>query len=258
MLEDDIDRDSYEPVYVQMVKILKKAIAGGVFRPGEKLPSESQLCERFDVSPMTVRRVLNILDEQGIVSGVQGKGTFVNKIQISSASFELGELEEIFESGESEIRLLDTGIIEAGKERAEKLGIEEEEPVVSLERLICRSGDPLIYHREYLIYDPARPLVESELEVTSLRGLFTGSGTSEVKDGRLELRAVNLEDEVAKKLQCETGLASFRLEHLLYDFEDSPVSWGKFYMPGDEISFRTAMGVKEMLAGEEGKLDEAK
>lgn len=258
MLEDDIDRDSYEPVYVQMVNILKKAIAAGVFRPGEKLPSESQLCERFDVSPMTVRRVLNILDEQGIVNGVQGKGTFVNKIQISSACFELGELEKIFESGENEIRLLNTGIIEAGRERADKLEVQEDESLVSLERIIFRAGAPLIYHREYLLYDPTRPLVESELEVTSLRGLFTGSGTSEVKDGELELKAVNLTEEVAKKMQCEPGLASFKLEHLLYDFEDSPVSWGSFYMPGDEISFRTAMGVKEMLTEEEGKLDEAK
>jgi DNA-binding GntR family transcriptional regulator len=36
-------------------------------RPGDQLPSESQLCDRYGVSPMTVRRAMNILIDQGVV-----------------------------------------------------------------------------------------------------------------------------------------------------------------------------------------------
>ena len=64
-----VDRSLYEPVYAQLVRILLGQIAAGVFRPGDRLPSEAQLCERYGVSPMTVRRVINILADQGVVIG---------------------------------------------------------------------------------------------------------------------------------------------------------------------------------------------
>jgi len=72
-----IDRTAYEPVYVQLVNILRRQVASGVLRPGDQLPSEAQLCRRYSVSPMTVRRAINILVDQGVVTAEQGRGTFI-------------------------------------------------------------------------------------------------------------------------------------------------------------------------------------
>ena len=44
-----IDRNSYEPAYAQLVRILLGQIAAGMFRPGDRLPSEAQLCQRYGV-----------------------------------------------------------------------------------------------------------------------------------------------------------------------------------------------------------------
>jgi len=46
-----IDRRSYEPAYAQLVNILRQQIATGTLRPGDQLPSESQLCKLYRVSP---------------------------------------------------------------------------------------------------------------------------------------------------------------------------------------------------------------
>ena len=67
-----INRDDYEPAYAQLANILRQQIAEGQFRPGDRLPSEAQLCERYDVSPMTVRRSINMLAAQDVVSTAQG------------------------------------------------------------------------------------------------------------------------------------------------------------------------------------------
>ncbi len=91
---ETIDRDSYEPAYAQLVRILRGQIASGQFRPGDRLPSEAQLCERYGVSPMTVRRVINILADQGVVVGEQGRGTFVKALELGTASFHLGAATE--------------------------------------------------------------------------------------------------------------------------------------------------------------------
>ena len=74
-----IDRGSYEPAYVQLVNSLRHSMAAGLLRPGDQLPSEAQLCSRYEVSPMTVRRAINILVDQGIVVTEQGRGTFVRE-----------------------------------------------------------------------------------------------------------------------------------------------------------------------------------
>ena len=91
---DFIDRGSYEPAYVQLANILRRQISEGLFRPGDQLPSEAQLCRRYEVSPMTVRRSINLLADQDVVSTAQGRGTFVKALELSAASFDLQELQE--------------------------------------------------------------------------------------------------------------------------------------------------------------------
>ncbi|MFN2217400.1 MAG: GntR family transcriptional regulator, partial [Anaerolineae bacterium] len=93
---DIIDRTLYEPAYAQLVGILRGQIAAGVFRPGDRLPSEAQLCERYSVSPMTVRRAVNILVDQGVVIAEQGRGTFVKPLELGTAIFNLDRLQRLF------------------------------------------------------------------------------------------------------------------------------------------------------------------
>lgn len=65
------------PKYQVIAEWLEQKIAEGSYRPGEKLPSEQELRDQFDVSRQTVRRALEVLEEQGLTYGQQGKGTFV-------------------------------------------------------------------------------------------------------------------------------------------------------------------------------------
>ena len=90
----EIDRDSFEPAYLQLANLLRRQIADGVFRPGDQLPSEAQLCHRYEISPMTVRRSINLLADQGVVNTAQGRGTFVKALELSTASFDLQGLQD--------------------------------------------------------------------------------------------------------------------------------------------------------------------
>ena len=58
-----------------------------------------------------------------------------------------------------------------------------------------------MYHREYMIYDPRRPTVEAELQITSLEGLFRGQNGQGLRRGDLKLEAVALNEEEADALQ---------------------------------------------------------
>ena len=168
--EEKIDRDAYEPAYAQLANILRRKISKGEFRPGDQLPSEAQLCRRYGISPMTVRRSINLLADEDVISTAQGRGTFVKSLEWSAAQFDLQGLQSLFQNSEdADIRLLDVRIVSANRRTARKLGLSVGDNVIYIRRLMTQDGNPLFYHRAYLIYDPKRPIVEAEMDVTSLQ-----------------------------------------------------------------------------------------
>jgi DNA-binding GntR family transcriptional regulator len=245
-LVTSIDRNSYEPAYAQLVRILTGQIRAGVFRPGDRLPSEAQLCERYGVSPMTVRRVINILANQGVVTAEQGRGTFVRPLELGTATFDLETLQRFFqEEGQSRVKLLEARIAPATERVARKLAIITGERTVFIRRLIFQDEQPMLLHREHVIYDPTRPIIEAELEVTALRGLFSGSSISDLKWGDLAIDVTRLTAEEASLLHSTVGDPAFRLEHIFYDFDNCPVSWGWFICSGKHLRFTATIGVPD-------------
>jgi len=244
-LRPEIDRSSYEPAYMQLVNILRHQIASGNLRPGDQLPSESQLSRLYKVSPMTVRRAINILVDQDVVSTAPGSGTFVRAVGLGRATFDLEELQTLFGDPETQVRLLEARIAQADERVARKLAIPPGKRVIYLRRLLSRHGEPILYHREYLIYDPARPLVEAEMEVTSLQGLFEGAGGSILKHGQLTIETTMLNEEEKRVLQLSATAAAFCLEHVFFDLDDRPISWGWFICRGDRLRFTTQVGIPE-------------
>src|SRR5256885_12901321 len=66
------------PLYHQTAEILRSRIVQNVWKQGDRLPSESQLCEEFGVSSITMRRAVATLVAEGLLVRLQGKGTFVS------------------------------------------------------------------------------------------------------------------------------------------------------------------------------------
>lgn len=72
-----LDPESPAPLYEQLRFILQDQITNGEFTYGSYLPTESELCEKYQVSRITAVRALNELEEAGLVQRVQGRGTKV-------------------------------------------------------------------------------------------------------------------------------------------------------------------------------------
>ncbi|MBS6397916.1 MAG: GntR family transcriptional regulator [Clostridiales bacterium] len=66
-----------EPKYISLVNWIKEKISTRELRPGEKLYSENELSEMFDLSRQTVRHAIGILEAEGLVERVRGSGTYI-------------------------------------------------------------------------------------------------------------------------------------------------------------------------------------
>jgi len=241
-----IDRDADRPIYVQLAESLRQQIISGAYRPGERLPSEAMLVEMYHVSPMTVRQAINWLVSQDIATTVRGSGTFVKEVELGAASFYLQDLQKLFsDDANTTVKLLEARFQPADERIARKLHIQQGERAILVRRLLLVSGEPAFYHRTYLINDPNRPVVEAELEVTDLKGLFQGSGSSLIKYGDLYLGSTIIDREEASILQLDTPSAGMLLEHIFYDFDDKPISWGWFLCASIRLQLHTRVGIRQ-------------
>jgi DNA-binding GntR family transcriptional regulator len=247
-----IDRSSYEPAYIQLVNILKRAIASGQYQAGDQLPTEAELCAAYDVSPMTVRRAISMLLDQGAVSTTRGRGTFVQPLRLATATFDLSEFHEILADETVTAKIIEARVLPAGPRAAANLGVPDGTRVVSIRRILLRGDEPLIYHRESLVYDPTRPIVEAELDVTALRDMFEGGAGTGPKRGELILHASALSETESPQLQHPAGTPAWVLEHIFYGYDEKPLSWGCFICSGDLLQFRAHVGAPAPEPGSEG------
>ena len=80
-----INPNSHVPIYLQIADHIRRAVAAGVYRPGEMVPSLRQLALELVVNPNTVQRAYEELEREGLIHARKGLGMFVTRQGIQSA-----------------------------------------------------------------------------------------------------------------------------------------------------------------------------
>ncbi len=76
-MEIQIDFESGVPIYMQLVDRIKQMVSSGQLQPGQQLPTMRQLAADLRINYNTVGRAYMILDQEGVISTQQGRGTFI-------------------------------------------------------------------------------------------------------------------------------------------------------------------------------------
>ncbi len=77
-----LDKNSQQPLYVQLMRVIKDNIQNGQYKAGDQIPTETALSDTYGVSRITVRKTIEELCAQGFLVKRQGKGTFVEMPKI--------------------------------------------------------------------------------------------------------------------------------------------------------------------------------
>jgi GntR family transcriptional regulator len=240
----DIKSSVKGPAYVQLAALIKDKISKGEFPPGARIPAEVTMSKTFGVAVMTVRQAIHVLAEKGILRRVHGSGTFVCGPDWTRASFNMeGILEKLDDKENLEIKILDAGMKEASQKAADRLEIEPGELTLSMTRLVMYKGSPFMLNKASFKYEPKSPIVELELDPSSLFSLFTGENSNFVKKTELKLLPYMLSKEEALFLKVPSETMSFKILYTFYGFDDEPVGSGWFLCPEESLSFSTKIGV---------------
>ncbi|MFZ7101112.1 MAG: GntR family transcriptional regulator [Peptococcaceae bacterium] len=236
MHEETIDKNSVIPIYYQLAKLFEGRIRRGELKPGEAMPSETDIAAEFGISRMTVRRAISELVTAGMVYAQQGKGTFVAIPKLNNIVFELDNFtEEIKERGlQCKTRLLEAKIVRA----TDTLKIlfrtdDESTKFLYFRTVLSAENEQLVYEKKYTIYTKNKPILESEIKDPTLPGLIeANSGYLPVSSEKVLYAAVSTQEE-AEILGIGLNAPLFVIEQTIFDPDLKPVGWSKSMYRGD-------------------------
>ncbi len=140
------------PAYGRVKAFIKKRISAGTWKPGDPVPSESVLMVQFAVSRMTVNRALRELMGEGLVTRVQGSGSFVAELHRISSTLTIRDIhEEVVERGHVHtVRVLLAVAENAGVDLAQALGLSIDGRVFHTQLIHLENGVPIQYEDRYV------------------------------------------------------------------------------------------------------------
>ena len=241
-----IDRRSPLPFYVQLKRVLAEGIEDAIWKPGDRLPSEAELCRMFSVSRTVVRQALKEMSYEGLVVREKGRGTFVAEPKISSSSLVhslVGFYQDMEERGlPPTTEVLEQAIIPASQKLAANLKLEPMTPLIKLVRLRFVEDEPIVLVTSYLPYDLCPNLVEADLREQSLYAFLKREYNLAVAGGRRMIDAVLANEQQASLLQVEKGAPLLRLDSVSYLADGTPLEYFHGLWRGDRSRFEVGVG----------------
>ena len=233
-----IDRSSKLPLYHQLYQILRDEIVRGEWQPGDMIPPESELTERYQLSRTTVRQVLDMLSNEGLIYREQGRGTFVAHPTVEQALVRLVSFtDDMRQRGvRPGTRVLAAGLIPAPKDIAEKLRIEPGAELARLERLRLADGEPMSIEESHLVHRFCRGVLEGDYASNSLREALEEEYGIRWTHARQTIRAVSASRRVAGLLSVPARSALLFIERVSYTQQNVPVEFLRIYYRGDRYT----------------------
>ena len=232
-----LKRDGSSPLYYQIKENLSLMIKKGLFKPGDKLPTEKELAAGFDVSDITVKKALKELELLGLITRKPGKGTFVKTKSLSYPLFKFTNfVEQIRQQGHQPYtKVLRFDKYKADKDVVHYLQKKEGTEVLILERLRFADKTPLVYQTSYIISEVGNKITKTELERRSLYEMLRDISGIWITKVREELQAIILPPFESKMLNVKKGSPGFFSNRIAYLKDDVPVVYDRVFVRGDKL-----------------------
>jgi len=239
-----INRDAPVPLYVQVKDSLRERIESGVWKPGDRIPGESDLCQIFDVSRTVVLQALKELSFEGLIVRRQGKGTFVAEPKIGESLVQklTGFYQDMVDRGLTPVtQVLRQARSPSSPKVAARLGLRPGEEVIEIERLRFVEGDPIVLVTTYLPYGLCPQLLQAELSRQSLYVFLERNCGLAIARGRRTIEAVSAGSREAELLRTEAGAPLIRLVSVSYLGDGTPLEYYEALHRGDRSRFEVEL-----------------
>ena len=236
-MKKEMVRESANPLYKQLISRIRADIDNGVYPVDSRIPSEQELCEKYDVSRITVRKALEELSDIGLLVRRQGKGTFVS---VPSIEMEIKQINSFHDACKSAGRIASTRVlgareVAASDEDIKALRLNQGSRVIEVDRIRMADDVPVILERNHFSMGYSY-LLESDLS-GSLYSLLRAYGV-EPTQAVHEISLVLADENKAKLLGLDVGSPLLFLHEIIYDQKGRPLHVSHQYIRGDKFTLK--------------------
>jgi len=237
-----LDADSATALYAQISRLIADEVSGGALQRGDRLPSERELCQRFGVSRVTLRRALADLVRQGVLESSRGRGWFVTTGVLGEPPNALQSFTETAAARglPSAARVLEAASRPATLEEAEELAMAPGAALFHLRRVRLLGGLPIAFDHSRVPLDRAPALADTDFATTSLYAVLDAEGAGPAR-ADYQVQAAAADDAAAALLDARPGDPVLVTEQITYDAEDRPIELATMTYRGDRYRFRASL-----------------
>jgi GntR family transcriptional regulator len=222
------------PLYLQLAEIIRDQVRDGEIRTGDALPSERELSESIGISRVTVRKSLDVLLREGLLSRKHGSGTYIApRIEQPAALLSGFSAEMAIRGHEASSIWVERASGLPTPDEAMALALSLDQPVHRLTRVRMADGEPLAIERAVI---PASALTSLDEVAASLYAALEARGMKPVR-GLQRLQASLATAPEAKLLSIPVGAAILRIERRGFLPNGTPVEFTRSAYRGDRYDF---------------------
>jgi len=235
------------PRHEQVSDWLRDRLTSGHYAAHDQLPSESELCELFGVSRITIRRALATLENEGLIYRRQGLGSFAAPPKLPQGLVRLTDFgQDMARAGlQATSRLLHRAPEDAPPAAAAALGLEVGDPVVRLDRVRLGDGEQVALDRTWLPPFYAQFLEGRDLTRETIYGVLEGACDIPVVRARYRIEATVASEADAQLLGLPEGAPLLLVERVTYTTSDRPVYYQRRYYRADRVAFDLELAREE-------------
>ena len=246
-LTGTINKNSPVPIYYQLKEFLREIIQD--LEVGSPIPTESEICERFEISRPTVRQAVSALVAEGYLERKKGRGTFVCEPKIRRDFLLVMESfnKEMIERGyKPTTRLISLQVDQQEEEICEKLMVRHTEKVYHLRRLRSIQHKPLFVVDSYIPQVKVSGIEDYDLETNSLHGLLQREFGYQFDRAVRSIEIKLAEPAEAELLEIEVGSPVHYVETVLYTADGQPLKYARTWYRGDRSKFTYELSRKDI------------
>jgi GntR family transcriptional regulator, N-acetylglucosamine utilization regulator len=244
-----IYRNSPLPRYYQLKEIMRERVQSEEWKPGDLIPSERELSEKYGISRMTARQAITDLVNEGLFYREQGKGTFVSQRKITQQLLRLtGFTEDIRARGQKPgTKVLSAEMVPADETTAEKLRIGPGTRIFRLQRLRLADDEPLAIELSQISFKGCERLLEEDLEQNSLYRLLETKYGIPLMEADQELEAGLAGNEEAQLLKISINRQVLFTRRITYTERSQPIEYAKAVYCGNKYTFYTHLKRDQLM-----------
>lgn len=212
------------PLYHQVYSVLRNRVIAGEYRKDAPIPGEHELARDFDVSRVTVRKALDVLEREGLVRRVHGSGTFANPLPSFEPYASLRGYRDMSDwiMRSTRIRMLDFAYVEPPAEVRKALRLPEGALAQHAVRVRSLQGTPVFHLTGYVPEDIGRSWSRTDMRVTPMTELLRRAGIVFSAAEQI-VTAVLAQPREAQALEIAIGSPLISIKWVISDQTGRPV-----------------------------------